>query len=238
MLRRLKFVSFISFKKFLIACLKNRPPAKRCRLNDKKCIVNTLNVIAKSFYKVTGKELPIQTFHALIPGLEGLGLVKLKFSNPEYTGVEQTKITKATGFRRDPDQNTINVQFKLPTASVSGRYVSEAPIYLTGYGSIVVNDMEISLVITTAKEFKNNSVYMKATDVKFSYTLNKATFHFTNDELNYNPLVDVVNGHLNYHALTILEQMEESMHSTLAEFYKEFANLILLEKPYDEFFEL
>lgn len=132
-----------------------------------------MNSIARSFYNVTGDELPIQTFESLIPGLEGLGLVKLRFINPEYTGVEQTEITRATGFRRDPDQNTLNVQFKLPTASISGRYVSETPLFFTGHGNIVVNDVEISLVIKTAKEYKNRSVYMKATAVDFHYTLNK-----------------------------------------------------------------
>jgi len=211
---------------------------RRCRLNDKNCILKTINQIAKSFDHVTGKELPLQTFHVLIPGLEALGLVKLKFSNPEYTGVEQTIITKATGFKRDPDQNTLNVKFKLPRASVSGRYVSEAPVFYTGDGSIVINNMEISLVITTARELINKSVYMKATDVNFSYTLDKATFRFTNDKLPNDPLIEVANWHLNYHALTILKQKEESIHSTLAEFYKDFANLILLEKPYEEFFEL
>lgn len=147
----------------------------KCHTTDDKKIVEAANRIFRDTIKESPDLPDLEPFKLTIGTI---GVVYIKFLKPKYTGIEETIIKSITGFKRDPDNNTLKVRIKISKAAIEGPYelygkIAISSINITGHGAILLDDVDISLIMKTTKVLDDDDIYMNVTETDFSYTVKK-----------------------------------------------------------------
>lgn len=154
--------------------------SKRCKIDDNDCIVQVASGIFKqNFHGID--ELGLPSIDPLkiakmdvVQGGNGPVQIDLKFRKVELLGLSKAKVYKISGFKKDPENNKLEMRFKTPLGTLVGPYVINGRMLILpiiGNGNVTLNleNLDIHLKFLTKKIMKNGKTFMKIEKSKFNY---------------------------------------------------------------------
>lgn len=153
---------------------------KKCKVGDDACVMEIANTIFQKSFKGID-ELGLPSFDPLkikkmniVQGGQSSVQIDLKFRNVELVGLSKSKVYRVSGFKRDPQGNKLQIDFKTPLGTIVGPYVINGQILIlpiVGDGNVTLNliNLDVHLKFLTKKVVRDGKTYMEIEKSKFSY---------------------------------------------------------------------